>query len=214
MKAVTGGPGVLADLEVRSRRERYVLELEENLRRSGLPPVEREVKFHPTRKWRLDFAWRAWKVAIEYQGGLFTGARKGQKDEWADRASHRSLAGTLRDHWKGNEAQVLGWIVILANAQTVKNGTVLEWAERALVARGWTGAQWRPGGAWVCADGEVLATEKGLRVVALKGRGGRKASAVVLAGPAVNGLRGTEALDAHEEKMECWKLFVRSRVLG
>ncbi len=184
MTPIFGGPGVLADLEAKSKRERYVLELEEGIRRAGLPPVEREVKFHPTRKWRLDFAWPEWKVAIEYQGGLFAGAKKGMKDEWKDRASHRSLAGTLRDHWKGNEAQVLGWVVILANAQTVVTGQVVGWAERALAARGWKGAQPRPAGVWAGADGEVLATEKGFRVVARKGRRGRKTPAVVLAGPA------------------------------
>lgn len=72
--------------------------------------------------------------------------------------------------------------MILANAQTVVTGQVLEWAERALVARGWKGARPRPAGAWAGADGEVLATEKGFRLVALKGRRGRKTLAVVLAG--------------------------------
>lgn len=204
MTPIFGGPGVLADLEAKSKRERYLLELEEGIRRAGLPPVEREVKFHPSRKWALDFAWPEWKVAIEYQGGIFAGAKKGEREEWKQSASHRSLNGILRDQWKGNEAQVLGWVVILANAQTVVTGQVLEWAERALVARGWKGARPRPAGAWAGADGEVLATEKGFRLVALKGRRGRKTLAVVLAG--------------QKEKMPAGVLvteeFVRSRVLG
>jgi hypothetical protein len=214
MTPIFGGPGVLADLEAKSKRERYVLELEAQLVRAGVPAAEREVKFHPTRKWRLDFAWPEWKVAIEYQGGLFAGAKKGMKDEWKDRASHRSLAGTLRDHWKGNEAQLLGWVVILANAQTVVTGQVLAWAERALVARGWKGAPGRPAAVWADGEAEIAATEKGLRVVARKGSQKRKKRVVLMAGVAASALRGVAALDAHEEEFEVFKRFVKARVLG
>src|SRR4051812_40706652 len=36
----------------------------------GGPPLEREVRFHPTRRWRFDFVVIGTKVAIEVQGGL------------------------------------------------------------------------------------------------------------------------------------------------
>ncbi len=37
------------------------------------PQPKREHKFHPTRKWRIDFCWPAHKVAVEIEGGVFIG---------------------------------------------------------------------------------------------------------------------------------------------
>ena len=37
------------------------------------PKLEREFKFHPTRKWRLDFVDHATRTAIEIEGGAFNG---------------------------------------------------------------------------------------------------------------------------------------------
>ena len=36
---------------------------------------EKEVLFHPTRKWRFDRAWVSRKVAVEIDGGIFTQGR-------------------------------------------------------------------------------------------------------------------------------------------
>ena len=42
---------------------------------AGLPEPVREFKFHPTRRWRFDFAWPDHKVAAEVEGGTWTGGR-------------------------------------------------------------------------------------------------------------------------------------------
>lgn len=60
----------------------------------------KEHKFHPTRKWRFDYAIPAHKIAIEVEGGVWTGGR------------HTSPKGFLNDMEKYNTATVMGWRVL------------------------------------------------------------------------------------------------------
>ena len=66
------------------------------------PPLEREVRFHPTRKWRADFAHLASRTLIEIEGGIFIpgGGR------------HSRGAGYSKDAEKYLEAVLAGWSVI------------------------------------------------------------------------------------------------------
>jgi very-short-patch-repair endonuclease len=56
----------------------------------------REHKFHPTRRWRFDFAWPSIKLAVEIDG----------------RGRHHTVAGFRADCEKINEAIKLGWRVL------------------------------------------------------------------------------------------------------
>ena len=38
---------------------------------------EKEWKFHPVRRWRFDYAFPDFRVALEVEGGVFTGGRQG-----------------------------------------------------------------------------------------------------------------------------------------
>lgn len=67
------------------------------LKRERLPAPEAEYRFHDTRKWRLDYCWPLAKVALEVEGGVWTGGR------------HTRGAGFLRDVEKYNELARLGW---------------------------------------------------------------------------------------------------------
>jgi len=64
-----------------------------------LPVPVSEFKFHPTRKWRFDFAWIDKKVAVEIEGGTFVGGR------------HTRAAGYSADCEKYNAATMLGWSI-------------------------------------------------------------------------------------------------------
>ena len=64
-----------------------------------MPLPAREVRFHPSRKWRWDFAWPDIKLAVEIQGG-------GQNGR------HSSIAGMTGDCDKYNAAVSLGWRVL------------------------------------------------------------------------------------------------------
>ena len=67
----------------------------------GGPDLVREFRFHDTRKWRFDYAHLASKVAIEIDGGVWTGGR------------HTRARGFLADAEKRNTAQALGWRVFV-----------------------------------------------------------------------------------------------------
>lgn len=78
----------------------------------GYEPV-REFRFHPTRKWRFDYAIPVLKIAIECDGGVWTGGR------------HVSPQGYLKDMEKFNAAAELGWVVLKFTPQTlVTSGTI------------------------------------------------------------------------------------------
>lgn len=62
------------------------------------PPV-REFIFHPTRKWRLDVSWPDALVAVEIDGGTWSGGR------------HTRGKGFQEDCHKVNAAVALGWHV-------------------------------------------------------------------------------------------------------
>ena len=70
-----------------------------------LPDPEREYKFHPVRKWPFDFAWPAYRVAVEVDGGIFSRGKAGK--------GHASGKGIEKDHEKRNAAAELGWRVLV-----------------------------------------------------------------------------------------------------
>lgn len=59
-----------------------------------------EHKFHPVRKWRMDYACPALKICIEIDGGIFIGGR------------HSRPIGMLKDNEKFNTAASMGWVVL------------------------------------------------------------------------------------------------------
>ena len=66
----------------------------------GLAEPVPEWAFHPTRKWRFDYAWPLHKVALEIEGGIWTEGR------------HTRGAGAMGDLEKYSEAAILGWRIV------------------------------------------------------------------------------------------------------
>jgi hypothetical protein len=77
-----------------------VSRFERLLRSVGLPAPVREHRFHLVRRWRFDYAWPEQMVALEVEGGVWTGGR------------HTRGAGFLGDLEKYNAATVAGWRVV------------------------------------------------------------------------------------------------------
>lgn len=59
--------------------------------------VVAEYQFHPSRKWRFDYALPQHRIAIEIEGGVWTGGR------------HIRAQGFLGDMEKYNTAAIMGW---------------------------------------------------------------------------------------------------------
>ena len=89
------------------------------LNRQGVMPPEEEYRFHPTRRFRFDFAWPEKRVAFEQEGVTRQGGR------------HQRVAGYSRDCEKYNLAQILGWVVIRATPKQIASGEALGWLEQA-----------------------------------------------------------------------------------
>jgi len=80
-------------------------------RANGIEPVlpERECYFHPTRKWRFDFAWLPQRVAVEIEGGLWQGGR------------HGTALGMIADMDKYNAAAAAGWLVLRFSGKHIQS---------------------------------------------------------------------------------------------
>lgn len=92
----------------------------------GLPAPQTEYRFHPTRRWRFDFAWPDAALALEVDGGVFL----------AGGGRHTRGAGYRADCEKFAEAAIANWRVIRCLPDQVTDGTAVQWVTRALIARG------------------------------------------------------------------------------
>lgn len=88
-----------------------------------------EFKFHPTRKWRFDFAIPDLKIAIEIDGGLFIYGR------------HNHAVSMIKDYEKFNSAAALGWVVLkfipsqldkVATLDLIRNTVMLRRKEKSV----------------------------------------------------------------------------------
>lgn len=85
-----------------------------------LPRPTPEYRFAAPRRFRFDYCWKEQKIALEVQGGLFTGGR------------HVRGAALLKEHEKLNEACIRGYRVLFCTPQDVKTGAVFALIKRAI----------------------------------------------------------------------------------
>lgn len=79
------------------------------LKANNVTGYTREHKFCTNRRWRFDFAWVDKKIAVEIEGGVWSGGR------------HTRGMGFIADCEKYNEALFLGWRVFrLTNESMTK----------------------------------------------------------------------------------------------
>jgi very-short-patch-repair endonuclease len=88
--------------------------LETHIRLSGIPVPAREYRFHPRRRWRFDFAWPLYKIAVEVDGGIYC------------RGRHVRGAGFERDAEKRNAAVLAGWRVLHFTPRQVRSGSAVQ----------------------------------------------------------------------------------------
>ena len=95
--------------------------LEFQLKSAKMAGFTREYKFHPKRRWRLDFAWVDKKIGVEVEGGI-----------WLPRSGHNTGVGISRDVEKGNALTLLGLKLIRLTGKMIKSGEALNIIESIL----------------------------------------------------------------------------------
>lgn len=90
----------------RALEDRFALQV----RALALPVPDREYQFHPSRRWRVDFAWPEFWLLVEVEGITPAGGR------------HQRIAGFEADAEKYAEAQRLGWTVVRLSPTQVRTG--------------------------------------------------------------------------------------------
>ena len=98
------------------------LEMLRQIQAAQLPTPKLEHRFHPVRRWRFDFCWPHQHLALEVEGGTWTGGR------------HTTGSGFASDCIKYNVALIMGWKVLRVTGSQVKSGAALSWLEQALKA--------------------------------------------------------------------------------
>lgn len=86
----------------------------------GIVEPVAEYQFHPTRRWRFDWAWPLQKVALEIDGGVFIQGR------------HSRGVGMVKDMEKYNQAAILRWRVIRVTPKMLSTGEAINVAADAL----------------------------------------------------------------------------------
>lgn len=81
----------------------------------------KEFKFHPVRKWRFDYAVPEYKIALEVEGGVWTGGR------------HISPKGFLGDIEKYNTATLMGWRVFRTTPDDLYKKKTLDLMKSAIL---------------------------------------------------------------------------------
>jgi hypothetical protein len=103
-------------------------------KQSGLPEPTAEYKFHPTRKWRIDYLFTNYgiKVGLEVEGGIYG---KGPKCKCCGRkavAGHTSIERLKNDIEKYNEITCAGIRLIRVQPENLMKKETIQLIKRAL----------------------------------------------------------------------------------
>lgn len=116
----------LKKLIARNKREALERTLAHQLATLQLTiPLHTEYTFHPSRKWRFDFALPDLRIAIEVEGGTYKESR------------HTSGKGYHEDCNKYNAAALLGWRVLRYDSTHVLKGDA--YRELAILLKDYSG---------------------------------------------------------------------------
>lgn len=81
----------------------------------------KEFKFHPKRRWRFDYAIPEHRIALEVEGGVWTGGR------------HTRPQGFLGDIEKYNTATLMGWRVFRTTPDDLYKKKTLDLMKSAIL---------------------------------------------------------------------------------
>lgn len=90
----------------------------------GRTPI-RQYRFLPPRRWRFDFAWVEYSLALELDGGIHKQGR------------HNRAGGITADCVKLAAAVIDGWRVLRVTPEQVRKGLAVAWVQQALPREDW-----------------------------------------------------------------------------
>jgi hypothetical protein len=126
VKATLARGRIPASLLGPDRIKRLINDLPLQVAGLRIPAPAREHRFDRVRRWRFDFAYPAHRLALEVEGGIWTGGR------------HTRGAGFLKDMEKYNEATLAGWRILRVTPEQLRNGYATKLVARAIGQRGIT----------------------------------------------------------------------------
>lgn len=113
---------IVAREEAAAKRRALEDRLAQHIKAMQLPIPEREYRFDPVRRWRFDFCWPAFRLAVEVEGLTPAGGH------------HQRMAGYEGDLDKYNAAAAAGWQVLRFTGTHVRTGAAIRRIEDALIA--------------------------------------------------------------------------------
>ncbi len=87
---------------------------------NGIPMPVDELRFAPPRKFRFDYAWPEYKLALEVEGGVYIQGR------------HTRGSGFVKDKEKYNIATKLGWRLLRCTPQQLNTPEMLDTIKQCL----------------------------------------------------------------------------------
>lgn len=117
----------------------------------------RELRFHPDRKWRVDFGSELYGILVEVEGGLFGKpvichnckqkvmhvTNDGRRFPVMESGRHNAGPGFRADAEKYAAAALAGWMVLRFPGDWIKNGTAIKVTREAIEARKGLVGRWR-----------------------------------------------------------------------
>lgn len=100
---------ILGDIMSKITEEKNALLFLSLLHSFGIEKPEREHRFHDTRRFRFDFAWPKYQLAVEIEGGI-----------WINGGHNRGV-GYSKDMEKYNLATLRGWRILRFAPKDIKN---------------------------------------------------------------------------------------------
>lgn len=101
----------------------------------GFATCESEHRFHPERRWRFDFVFPKYNLAVEIEGGTYSHGRRNKLGHTM-KSRHLTPTGFYQDCEKYAEAAIQGWSVLRFDSRMVREGSAFDYTLRALEARG------------------------------------------------------------------------------
>lgn len=89
----------------------------------NIPAPQKEYRFCPHRRWRLDYAWPEYKLAVEIEGGIWKYGR------------HNRASGFLSDMEKYNELAIMGWSLLRFTPEQIEMGDAMITIQRWFAIR-------------------------------------------------------------------------------